>query len=68
MPGAGYKPATPATKRQQTYALDRAVIGIGQSETILMLITTEHFFVELIIRNVPGRYYTVLNQTSSSSG
>jgi hypothetical protein len=29
MPQAGFKPATPATKRPQTYALDRAATGIG---------------------------------------
>jgi hypothetical protein len=30
MPAAGFEPATPATKRPQTYALDRAVTGIGK--------------------------------------
>jgi hypothetical protein len=29
MPPAGFQPATPATKRQQTYALDRVATGIG---------------------------------------
>jgi hypothetical protein len=29
MPRAGFEPATPATKRQQTYVLDRAATGIG---------------------------------------
>jgi hypothetical protein len=29
MPSAGFEPATPVTKRQQTYALDRAVTGIS---------------------------------------
>jgi hypothetical protein len=29
MPRAGFKPTIPATKRPQTYALDRAVTGIG---------------------------------------
>jgi hypothetical protein len=29
MPSAGFEPATPATKRPQTYALDRVVTGIG---------------------------------------
>jgi hypothetical protein len=29
MPRAGIEPTIPATKRQQTYALDRAVTGIG---------------------------------------
>jgi hypothetical protein len=28
MPSAGFEPATPATKRPQTYALDRAATGI----------------------------------------
>jgi hypothetical protein len=30
MPRAGFEPATPATKRPQTYSLDRAVTGIGK--------------------------------------
>jgi hypothetical protein len=29
MPWAGVAPATPATKRAQIYALDRAATGIG---------------------------------------
>jgi hypothetical protein len=29
MPSAGFEPATPATKRPQTYALDRAVAEVG---------------------------------------
>jgi hypothetical protein len=29
MPSAGFEPATPATKRLQTYALDHAATGIG---------------------------------------
>jgi hypothetical protein len=29
MPLAGFEPATPATKRLQTYALDSAAAGIG---------------------------------------
>jgi hypothetical protein len=29
MPRAGFKPAIPATKRLQTYVLDRAATGIG---------------------------------------
>jgi hypothetical protein len=30
MPRAGFKPATPATKRPQTYTLDRSATGIGE--------------------------------------
>jgi hypothetical protein len=29
MPRAGFEPAIPATKQQQTYALDRATTEIG---------------------------------------
>jgi hypothetical protein len=29
IPRTGFEPETPAAKRPQTYALDRAVIGIG---------------------------------------
>jgi hypothetical protein len=32
MPSAGLEPAIPATKRPQTYALDRADTGMGVSE------------------------------------
>jgi hypothetical protein len=31
MPSAGFEPAIPATKLPQTYALDRAVTGIGKA-------------------------------------
>jgi hypothetical protein len=30
MPRTGFEPATTATKRPQTYALDRAATGIGK--------------------------------------
>jgi hypothetical protein len=30
MPREGFKPATPATKRQQTYVLDSAATGSGE--------------------------------------
>jgi hypothetical protein len=38
MPRAGFVPATPATKRLQTYALDRAATGIGSPDIIITLI------------------------------
>jgi hypothetical protein len=38
MPRAGFEPATPATKQPQTYALDRATIGIGDSDDYLVKI------------------------------
>jgi hypothetical protein len=39
MPSAGFEPATPATKRPQTYALDRAVIlPIGLKEDYLEIL------------------------------
>jgi hypothetical protein len=34
MPRAGFEPATPATKRPQTYDLDRAATGIDSSRTL----------------------------------
>jgi hypothetical protein len=34
MPRAGCEPETPATKRPQTYALDRAATGIGTSAVL----------------------------------
>jgi hypothetical protein len=34
MPSAGFEPATPATKRLQTYVLDRAATGIGNRNTM----------------------------------
>jgi hypothetical protein len=38
MPAVGLKPATPATERPQTYALDRAATGIGISIYILLIL------------------------------
>ena len=35
MPPAGFEPATPASERPQTQALDRAVSGIGQNAVLL---------------------------------
>jgi hypothetical protein len=32
MPREGFEPAIPATKRPQTYALDRAATGIGETK------------------------------------
>jgi hypothetical protein len=37
MPPAGLEPAIPASERPQTYALDRAAIGIGQGQLYLYL-------------------------------
>jgi hypothetical protein len=34
MPRPGFEPVTPATKRPQTYALDRAATGIGNLQYI----------------------------------
>jgi hypothetical protein len=40
MPPVGFEPAIPATKQPQTYALDRAVTGIGTfSSSDLKLVT-----------------------------
>jgi hypothetical protein len=38
MPSAGLEPVIPATKRPQTYALDRAVTGIGSLIVLLVFI------------------------------
>jgi hypothetical protein len=35
MPSAGFEPATPTTKRPQTYALDRAATEVGQKDLLL---------------------------------
>jgi hypothetical protein len=37
MPLAGFEPATPATKRPQTYALDRATTGIGKQRLSIII-------------------------------
>jgi hypothetical protein len=39
MSRAGFETATPATKRPQTYALDRTATGIGQWDTHLSYFT-----------------------------
>jgi hypothetical protein len=47
MPSAGLEPATPATKRPHTYALDRAATGIGRTIYLLFwntLMTKNTFF------------------------
>jgi hypothetical protein len=41
MPPVGFEPAIPASKRPQTYALDRAANGIGALPLLLQL------FIEL---------------------
>jgi hypothetical protein len=38
MPSAGFEPAIPATKRQKTYALDRAATGIGHFSLLITLL------------------------------
>jgi hypothetical protein len=49
MPSAGFKPAIPATKRQQTYALDRAatVTGLGLYKNSLPFLGFDVYFSEL---------------------
>jgi hypothetical protein len=43
MPRVGLEPAIPATKRPQTYALDRAATGIDTTSQIqIRLLTTWH--------------------------
>jgi hypothetical protein len=58
MPSAGFEPAITATKLPQTYALDRAVTGIGTTHISrpVSLIQFCHYytcfeFMKLIIRN-----------------
>jgi hypothetical protein len=38
MPQARFEPSTPATKRPQTYALDRAASGIGLLDVIYVVL------------------------------
>jgi hypothetical protein len=38
MPRAGFEPETQANKRPQTYALDRAVTGIGNAYINIILV------------------------------
>jgi hypothetical protein len=47
MPSAAFQPATQATKRPQTYALDRTATGIGHSFTVNMYILNIHFNIML---------------------
>jgi hypothetical protein len=42
MPRAGFEPATPATKRPQTYALDHAATGIGSFGSSICEIVGSH--------------------------
>jgi hypothetical protein len=54
MPSAGFEPATPATKRPQTYPLDRAATEIGHTET-KKLYTFWLAASTFCIRNQPGK-------------
>jgi hypothetical protein len=45
MPSAGFEPVTPATKRPQTYALDRAATEVGKP---ILLSLKEYRFKDLI--------------------
>jgi hypothetical protein len=42
MPQAGFKSAIPATKRPQTYTLDRAATGIGMVVLHVHIMSTFH--------------------------
>ena len=44
MPSAGFEPATPATKRLLTYALDRTVTGTGLSIHIFFIMDAAKVF------------------------
>lgn len=41
MPSTGIEPAIQATWRPQTYALNRAAIGVGEVECLLEIITSD---------------------------
>jgi hypothetical protein len=59
MPWAGFEPATQATKRPQTYALDSAATGIGlRTYTgILILIKPLHFqYVRILFLATPATH------------
>jgi hypothetical protein len=43
MPTAGFESATPATKRQKTYALDRTATGIGECSDKALKLSHDRF-------------------------
>jgi hypothetical protein len=45
MPLAGFEPATPATKRPQTYALDRATTEVGLSQIKNQQMSVDHLLI-----------------------
>jgi hypothetical protein len=47
MPSAGFEPATPATKRPQTYALDRAATEVGSTRLYGIMWHTMVVFMKL---------------------
>ena len=49
MPPVGFEPTTPAGERPQTYALDRAVAGIGEC-WIRKYLSTGNKFIFFILR------------------
>jgi uncharacterized protein YjbI with pentapeptide repeats len=56
MPLAGFEPATPATKRPQTYALERVATGIGTLHYITLHYITLHYAT---LRYATLRYTTL---------
>jgi hypothetical protein len=52
MPSAGFEPATPSTKRPQTYALDRTVTEVGPSPFFTILILKPRSVSMLRSRNL----------------
>jgi hypothetical protein len=70
MPSAGFEPATPATKRPQTYALDRAATDVGY---LLLLMTNiwidpGGLVVSVLAQHsrVPGSIATVATKDTKS--
>jgi hypothetical protein len=52
MPSPGFEPTIPATKRSQTYALDRAATGIGIRQVRLNILNIFHFLFGLQLNNL----------------
>jgi hypothetical protein len=62
MPRAGFEPATPETKRLQTYVLDQAATGIGRTEITLPIKALQVTYGEKLQDDESHQYLRNLKQ------
>jgi hypothetical protein len=67
MPSAGFEPATPATKRPQTYVLDRAATEVGEFKYLGALITANNNLTQEINHGLLQAYINAIFPTGAYS-